>query len=206
MTAKLKIRILGAGGHGRVVAEIAALNGYTDIEFADARYPALTQNLIWPVVANSLESLEPAVHCFVAIGNCGARRLAVAKLVAAGRHVPLLIHPRAVVSSLAQLGPGSVVMAQAAINPGAVIGQAAIINTGATVDHDCRIGDGVHVSPGSHLAGRVTVGDETWVGIGSAVRELITIGEKAMIGAGAVVVKSVPDNAIVMGAPARQKE
>jgi sugar O-acyltransferase (sialic acid O-acetyltransferase NeuD family) len=198
-----RLVILGAGGHGRVVAEIAALNGYDDIVFVDERYPELNSNLIWPVVGKNFSDAVGETHCFVALGNCRARRERVLALVAAGRVVPVLIHPQAAVSAHARLGAGSVVMAQAAVNPGADIGRAVIINTGATVDHDCHLGDGVHVSPGAHLAGGVRVGVESWIGIGAVAREMTTIGAGVMVGAGAVVVRPVADGAIVTGVPAR---
>lgn len=203
---KPRLVILGAGGHGRVVAEIAALSGYREICFADQRFPALAKNLIWPVSAASLDGFEESTHCFVAVGDCRVRRRQVEFLLAAGRTLPVLVHPRAAVSALAAVGPGTVIMAQAAVNPGTEIGKAVIVNTGATLDHDCRIGDGVHISPGANLAGGVSVGAETWIGIGTVVRELISIGSGATIGAGSVVLSPVPDDAKVFGVPARPRE
>jgi acetyltransferase-like isoleucine patch superfamily enzyme len=79
---------------------------------------------------------------------------------------------------------------------------AGIVNTGATIDHDCVLGDGVHVCPGAHLAGEVRVGDETWIGIGASVVQSVCIGSRAVVGAGAVVIGDVPDDVTVVGVPA----
>lgn len=79
----------------------------------------------------------------------------------------------------------------------------AIINTGASVDHDCSLGDAVHVSPGAHLAGEVCLGDRSWMGIGSSVRQMVKIGCDVMVGAGAAVVADIPDACLAIGVPAR---
>ena len=80
----------------------------------------------------------------------------------------------------------------------------AIVNTNASVDHDCRIGEFVHVAPGVAICGGVRVGAGTLVGVGARVLPNVTIGARAVIGAGAVVVHDVPDGAMVTGVPARQ--
>jgi acetyltransferase-like isoleucine patch superfamily enzyme len=83
------------------------------------------------------------------------------------------------------------------------MGRACIVNTAATIDHDCWLGDGVHVCPGTHLAGNVSIGDRAWIGIGSAVRQRLEIGADAVVGAGAAVVADVPSGKTVVGVPAR---
>jgi UDP-perosamine 4-acetyltransferase len=71
------------------------------------------------------------------------------------------------------------------------------------VEHDCRIGDHVHISPGVLLGGAVTVRDYAHIGIGAIILPGIEIGEGAMVGAGAVVRESVPVGVTVVGIPAR---
>ena len=204
MTPSQTLFILGAGGHGRVVAEIAEATGWDDVRFLDNRWPGVDANLHWPVVGRGLQALPPGARVFVAIGLCGKRMDLLQQVSAQGHIVLHLIHPTAFVSRHATLEAGTVIMPQAAINAGAVLGRGVIVNTGATVDHDCRIGDGVHISPGVHLAGGVSVGEGTWIGIGAVVREGIQIGANAMVGAGAAVVSHVPDGARVVGVPARE--
>jgi sugar O-acyltransferase (sialic acid O-acetyltransferase NeuD family) len=95
-------------------------------------------------------------------------------------------------------------MAGAVVNPYTEIGQGCIINTCASVDHDCRIGDYVHVSVGAHVAGTVIIGDNSWVGAGATISNNIEIVEDCMIGAGAVVVKNIEESATYIGIPARK--
>lgn len=197
--------ILGAGGHGKVVAEIAELNGYETISFFDDSWPEKQYLENWPVIGDSSALLASTTlfdKVFIAIGDNRARldfylkhNLEISKLTA-------LIHPNAIVSKYAKIGAGSIVMAGAIINPFASVGVACIINTGATVDHDCKIGDAVHLSPGVHLAGAVQIADASWVGIGSEVKQSIMVGESVMVGAGSTVVKDIPDKQTVMGVPA----
>ncbi|MCS0047965.1 acetyltransferase [Vibrio antiquarius] len=198
--------ILGASGHGKVVAEIAELNGYTNIEFFDDRWPGLQNVEHWPVKGNSETLLKIAAQfdlTVIAIGNNKIRLEKQNLLSTAGAKFSVLEHPRATISRHSQLDKGTVVMAGAVINPFVKVGKACIINTSSTIDHDCRLEDGVHVSPGCNLAGGVTVGEGTWLGIGSQVKQLISIGTGVMVGAGATVVNHVPDLQTVVGTPAQ---
>jgi sugar O-acyltransferase (sialic acid O-acetyltransferase NeuD family) len=197
--------IIRAGGHGRVVADLAEMLGYADIRFIDDAWPAKTANLDWRVVGRDLPEPHSDLDVFVGNGVNSERLAEVAGLLARGFSLPTLVHPRAYVSAHARTGAGCLVAAMAVVGVGAVLGRAAIINTGATVDHDCILGDGVHVSPGAHLAGSVHVGNESWIGIGAAVREGIRIGAGVMVGAGAVVISDLADGVKVMGNPARVK-
>ncbi|MGF6393900.1 acetyltransferase [Pseudomonas plecoglossicida] len=201
-----QLAILGASGHGKVVADTAEVCGWQNVLFFDDAWPTSDANGPWPIVGTSVDlfnRLKEFTGVIVAIGNNTTR---FAKLEAlASSHAPLisLVHPQASVSRHALLDVGSVVFAGAVINAGAVIGRGAIINTGCSVDHDCRLGEGVHVSPGARLAGGVVVGDRSWVGIGATVRQLIRIGSNVTVGASSAVVRDVPDNLVVAGVPAR---
>ena len=198
--------IINAGGHGRVIADIAEQLGYSNIIFVDDRFPQLETNLHWQVVAKNIDELNvPGAHVFVAIGACDLRLKLSVRLLKLGYELPSLIHSTASVSPYAKLGVGSVCMPHAIINIGTKIGIAAIINSGATVDHDCEIGDGVHISPGAHIAGGVTIGQGSWIGIGSSIKENIVVGCNTIVGAGSAVVKNFGDNLTVVGNPAQEK-
>ena len=95
-------------------------------------------------------------------------------------------------------------MAGAVINSGARIGTGCIVNTCASVDHDCNVGDYVHIAVGSHLCGTVSMGDETWIGAGAIVSNNISICSECMIGAGAVVVKDIKESGTYVGVPAKK--
>ena len=204
--------IIGAGGHGKVVADAARCTGnWPQVEFFDERWPALYE-LEGTAVVGDLAQLRsrtapgwPAdTELVVALGD-NTRRLALSReFVAAGARLATVVHPSAVVSTSAEVGAGSVVFAHAVINPGCVIGQACIVNTGTLVDHDARIAEGVHICPGVALAGNVSVGAEAWVGIGSCVIQGVKIGERAIVGAGSVVIRDVAAATTVAGSPARK--
>lgn len=199
------LALLGASGHGKVVADAAFASGWRSVVFFDDVWPQLSFNGSWPVIgatANLLARLQEFDGVLVSIGNAAVRVRKQRELVEAGARLVSIIHPRACVSPSAQLGLGSVVMAGVVINADAQVGDACIVNTCASVDHDCRLADGVHVSPGAHLCGDVRVGSCSWVGVGASVRQGIRIGANVMVGAGAVVVNPVHDGMTVVGCPA----
>ncbi|RMX03413.1 acetyltransferase [Legionella jordanis] len=199
------LAIIGAGGHGKVVADAALCAGWSNIVFFDDAWPDVSKVGVWEVIGRSESFYLNSAHfdaVVVAIGN-NEKRLSICQHLLRN-NIPLatVIHPRATISRFANIGMGTVIFAGAVINPDAKVGLACIINTGATIDHDCNLGDGVHISPGAHLAGNVRIADLSWIGIGSAIRQQIEIGCAATVGAGSVVVKNVPDYSTVMGVPA----
>jgi sugar O-acyltransferase (sialic acid O-acetyltransferase NeuD family) len=200
------IAILGASGHGKVIADIAELNGYKQVSFFDDAWPQKTQLDDWPIVGNTqalIEHLADFSACIIAIGNNTIRLQKQNELNKHDANLVSLIHPNAVVSRYSTIASGTVIMANAVVNAAAKIGQACIVNTSATIDHDCLIADGVHVSPGANLAGNVTVGQHSWLGIGCSVKQGITIGTNVIVGTGAAVVKNINDQDIVVGVPAK---
>lgn len=207
MTANIEKRlaILGASGHGKVVADLAELLGF-EVFFFDTEWPDLARNGCWSIEGNEehfISRRSQFTGMVIAIGNNRVRAERQQYLESEGLVFATLVHPSAIVSYYAKVSPGSVVFANAVINADVQVGKGSIINTGATVDHDCQLGDFVHISPGAHLAGNVSIGAGSWVGIGAAVRQGITIGRDVMIGAGAAVVSDIPDGLSVAGVPAR---
>ena len=199
------LAILGAGGHGRVVADCAEAAGWDKILFFDDKQPtALSESWRYAGTGTDLLGQLPGLAgVVVAIGTNSVRLDWHRRLAALSAPLISLVHPGAWVSPRAEVGAGSVVFAGAVVNVGTRLGEAVIINTGATVDHDCVLADGVHISPGAHLAGGVTVGEGSWIGIGAVVRELVDVGERAKVGAGAAVVAHVGSDVTVVGIPAR---
>lgn len=202
------LAILGASGHGKVLADIAELTGWKKIVFFDDAWPEKASNGAWQVIGNTqmlLNNINNYQGVIVAIGNNKVRQQKLKQLDTAGAKLITLIHPSATVSRYTQIGLGSVIVAGAVINPDCIIGSGAIINTCSSVGHDCTLGDAVHICPGARLAGGTEVDDRAWVGVGSSVRQLIKIGADAIIGAGSAVVKDVPASTTVMGVPASIK-
>lgn len=200
----MKLLIVGASGHGKVIADIAQKSGYEEIAFLDDN-EAVTSCMGYPVIGKAGDaSMYSDWDFFVAIGNPQIRKRIQDTLTAFGKNVVTLIHPNAVIGANVEIGTGTVVMAGAVINPDTYIGDGCIINTGATVDHDNRISDFVHVSVGSHLAGTVIIGANTWIGAGAVVSNNITICGDCMIGTGAVVVKDITESGTYIGVPAKK--
>jgi sugar O-acyltransferase (sialic acid O-acetyltransferase NeuD family) len=199
--------ILGAGGHGKVVAEAAAALGrWSALAFVDDRFPAL--DVVNGVAVRGRLADAPALRgefpdAVVAIGHCRTRLRVLDDLARWGFARPTIVHPAAWVSPSASLGAGAVVFAQAAVNACARLGDGCIVNTGASVDHDARLGDGVHVCPGARVAGEVVVGDASWLGIGCSVIQRVRVGADVTVGAGAAVVRDLPDGVTALGVPAR---
>ena len=201
-----QLALLGASGHGKVVADAAFAAGWQNVFFFDDAWPGVSMNGHWPVcgtTATLLKRLQEFDGVLVTIGSCAVRWQKQQALQSAGARMVTVVHPHAWVSPFARLGLGTVVMAGAIVNVDAVVGEANIINTGATVDHDCILGHAVHISPGVHLSGNVSVGACSWVGVGAVVRQGGRIGGGAVVGAGAVVVAPVVDGLTVVGNPAR---
>ena len=202
-----RLILLGAGGHGKVVADIAQLmQKWVNIEFLDDKFPVLTHVASWRVSGKLNEFMNlPAdrTDFGVTVGENDLRVKFIQRLLETGLDLPSLVHPTAFINDSIELGDGTVVMSQAAINIDSRIGNGCVINTGATVDHDCILANGVHLSPGGHLAGDVRIGDRSWIGIGATVNCGITIGNDVMVGAGAVVINDIEDGLTVVGNPAK---
>ncbi|WP_305082575.1 NeuD/PglB/VioB family sugar acetyltransferase [Neisseria lisongii] len=205
---KRKLVIVGAGGHGKVVADTARLSGqWQGVYFVDDRADRPSEILGFPVLGDSSllgnEILPQEFDAAVAVGDNAARAAVYQKLHSLGFALPAIIHPTAFVSPLSRIGAGTVVFAQAAVNAGAATGCGCIINTAASIDHDCRLGDFVHISPGAHLAGQTEVGNLSWFGIGSCSRQAVSVGQAVTVGAGAVVINDFSDGLTVVGNPAK---
>ena len=196
-----RLIIVGASGHGKVVADIAALNGYEDIVFLDGN-PEIKSCMGYPVIGSDKMLEDIAGDVFVAIGNCKIREQLMSHYN--NRFFPVLIHPSAVISKFVQIDVGTVVMAGAVINPDTKVGKGVIVNTSCSIDHDCLIGDYAHIAVGAHLCGSVRVGNNAWVGSGATIINNIEICSESFIGAGAVVVKNLLDAGTYVGVPARR--
>ncbi len=199
MKHKNQIVIIGAGGHGRVAADIAGEIGYDQIVFLD--------DMDVPGAAGKTEDffryIDDSVF-FIAIGNSRIRHRIHNMLRDNNATVVSLIHPNAIISDDVKIGVGTIVMAGAVVNTGASIGESVIVNTCASVDHDCRVGDYAHISVGAHVCGTVDIGVHTWIGAGATVINNVDICSECIIGAGAVVIRNIDEPGTYVGVPARK--
>ncbi len=206
----MRIIIVGAGGHGVVVADIlrAARHAHQPVEtvgFVDDRIAAGTMVFDGLRVLGSTNGMGSLTFdaAVVAIGDNAARCRVFEALVGAGVRPASAIHPNAVVGANVEIGPGTMICAGVVVNPFARIGSNVILNTSCSIDHHNRIGSHVHVAPGVHAGGDVTIGDGALVGIGATLLPGRSIGRWATVAAGAVVTEDVAEAQTVVGVPAR---
>jgi sugar O-acyltransferase (sialic acid O-acetyltransferase NeuD family) len=202
-----RILLLGAGGHGKAMADLLLADGRYEVAgFVDAA-PKASQVLGLPVLGD--ESLFVALACqgitlaHAAVGDNAQRLAAAGRLRVARFALPSLIHPAALIGHGARVAEGAAILARAVIGPEAEIGALALINTGAIVEHDCVVEEAAHIGPGAVLAGGVRIGAGVLIGAGAVVRPGVVIGAGAVVGAGAAVVEDVAPGARVAGVPAR---
>jgi len=201
-----RLVIIGAGGHGRVVADCAKVIGdYDDIVFLDDCFNERKINSHWQIIGHvNMWSKLIDSDFIVAFGNNKLRKKTITDLQQANANLVSIIHPSAVISQYANIEVGTVIFANAVVNVNSRIGKGCIINTGATVDHDCQLLPYVHISPGVNIAGGVTVESLSWLGIGSTIIECLTLAENTQVGAGAVVTQSTQENSLYLGVPAKR--
>lgn len=202
-----RLGVIGAGGHGKVVADLAERAGWTDVVFFDARFASGNrEHAHWPLIAPPEEAAEHVCDgYFVAIGNSRARQQWCEWLLANDLPLVSLVDPSAEVSAYATIELGVLVVGGAVVNVDSYLSQGVIVNTRASVDHDCHVGAYSHICPAAALAGTVTIGAHSWIGIGSQVKQGLCIGNDVSVGAGATVVSDISDSLTVVGTPARSR-
>jgi sugar O-acyltransferase (sialic acid O-acetyltransferase NeuD family) len=203
MISNEKLLIIGASGHGKVVADIAIkMNSWQSIAFLDDD-ESIKTCMGLEVIGKAADAFiyKNEADFFVAIGNNATREKVQEKLEDEGMSVVKLIHPSAVVGTDVEIGFGTTVMAGVVINSSSKVAKGCIINTSCSLDHDNEIEDYVHISPGSNLAGTVKVGKGSWIGIGSVVSNNVNICSGCKVGAGAVVVKDIVEPGTYVGVP-----
>ena len=201
-----KLIIIGAGCHGRIIAEIARIteNYYAILLMDDASEGEVDGDKVIGKTESYVQYVRKFDFC-VGIGDNYLRRTFLENIISKGGRIKTFIHPSAVVSDRAQIGQGVVVVAGAIINIAATIGDGAIINTAATIDHDCTIGRYVHVSVGAHICGTVNIGECTDICAGATVIQDLSICPNTTVGAGAVVIKNITEEGTYIGVPALEK-
>jgi UDP-N-acetylbacillosamine N-acetyltransferase len=204
MSTSPPLIIWGAGGHGKVVLDVARAAGYDDIVFLDDSAISGGSLLGCDVLKPADTGLHNRDASFViAIGSNVGRARCFGLAQDRGWRPATLIHPSATISASALIGAGTVVMPRVVVNACTVIGQDCILNTGAVIEHDCLVEDHVHIAPTAVLAGNIHVGAFAQVSLAAAILPGIRIGRNATVGAGAVVTKPVAEYCTVIGVPAQ---
>ncbi|MBT9587766.1 acetyltransferase [bacterium] len=201
----MRIALIGAGGHGKVVCSIARRLGYQVLGYYDDGCSLGDMVLGAPILGRFEQARLAPEDCWlhVSLGQNQLRAQRFLVLKSWGRRVATLIDPSAVLDETVEVGEGTVIMPGVVVNVDSRIGRNCILNTSCSLDHDGRLEDHVHLCPGSHLAGTVTVGEGAMLGTGVSVIPGCTIGAGTVVGAGAVVVRNLPAHLTFVGIPAR---
>ncbi len=210
----MRVLIWGAGGHGKVVADVVRATGHTVVGFVerdDARFGDVAEPggavIVYdePAFWQTLDDHEDDDFDAVAIA-IGDNYVRLATLVALNGRValPSFVHPSAEVSPSVTIGEATVVMPRVVINADATIGRAVILNSACVVEHDCVVADGCHVSPNATLSGNVQLQERVWIGAGATVIQGCVIGHGAIVGAGSTVIEDVKHDTTNVGVPTRR--
>lgn len=183
------LMILGAGGHGRTLYELARLLGYQDIIFLDDNVSPIieTNKLIIGKISELKLHVNDASHIAIGIGNNKVREQLYQQLISLGIDPVTLIHPLAFVSPSATIADGSVVLAGAVVGANAKLGVGTIVNSHSTVDHDSILGDFAHLGVGVHLAGSTIIGKSAFLQAGTVGGYNTKVDDYSVCSAGTIL-------------------
>lgn len=207
----MRILVVGASGHARVVIDVLEKEGRHEIVgLLDGRMAPGEKMLGHLVLGRDTEvgaiaEAHGVEGYFVAIGDNATRAKVIARVEEAAPRLSLIraIHPDAVLGKEVEIGAGSVLMAGVVVNPCARVGRGVILNTGSCLDHDAEMGELSSLAPRAVTGGNVRIGRFSAIGIGACIRHGVSIGEEVVIGAGAAVLEDVPSHSVAFGTPAK---
>lgn len=202
---KKKLVIIGAGGHGKVCANVAEeMNKWDEIVFLDDHKQGSINGhkIIGKIDLDTLP--KPNADFFVGIGNKTLREKFTLMLKSLNASMATIIHPSANISQYHAIGEGTIVMPKVVINVDVRIGSSVIINTGAIIEHDVSIDDFTHVSPGVILTGNVNIGQSVWIGSGAIAINGVKICDDVIIGANSLVAKCIDESGTYVGNPVKK--
>lgn len=206
--------IWGCAGHAKVLVSLIKSQGGQVVAFFDngevssilSGVPIYVGEMGFNSWIKKSKKLLNVTGLVAIGGHKGTDRINIQNIFrAAGLKLDPLIHPTAFVCNTAILGEGSQVLAQAVVAADSKLGDACIINHKASVDHECILGNGVHLAPGATVCGCVTIGDNVLIGAGSVVLPRLKVGPDSIIGAGAVVTKDIPAGSVIVGNPGKPR-
>lgn len=202
-----KLILVGGGGHSKVILNILRrdypdflIEGYIADQPSELNLTYLGKNLN--------DRFNPKEYLLVmAIGQVDIgkwRQKTVESFLSKGYRFLSLISKRAIVAEDVKIGQGTVIFDNVVVNVNSIVGDFCILNTGCIVEHDCRVGNFVHIGPGSILSGGVSIGDNCFLGAGSVVKHYTRICNEVIVGAGGVVVKDIDHAGVFVGVPAKK--
>jgi sugar O-acyltransferase (sialic acid O-acetyltransferase NeuD family) len=206
---RARVLIVGAGGQGRIVADILLAgrntSGLTPIGFLDDSEERIGSTVLELPILGTVEQIKQIPHdaIVVAIGDNHVRQHITLALEAAGERLVTARHPWTSIAPDVVIGAGTMISAGAVLTPGGRIGRGVLVNTKASIDHETAVDDFAHVSSGATVGANVRIGARTLVGLAAAVMSGCRVGADCVVGAGALVHRHLPDNVVAVGVPAR---
>ncbi len=205
----MKVILISAGGHARVLKEILSLSGQFDIVGFTDLEPKVIVGLKYLGDDTAIQRYSADEILLVnGIGSVGLpvrRQEVFEELKGKGYRFASVIHPQSVISADTNIGEGVQIMAGVVINLGTIIGENVIINTSASIDHDCQIDAHSHIAPGVVISGGANIGRSCHIGTGAVIVQGITIGDNVVVGTGSVVIEDIPSGVTTFGVPAKIK-
>jgi len=206
-----RVLVIGGSGQGRQAIDVLEATGRHEVVgVLDKGLPAGAEVSGYPVLGRDDELAASAKKVgatafLVGIGDNPTRRVVYERSIA---ECPFLrpitaIHPAAIVSHRASIGPGSLVMAGVVVSNDCFAGTGVLLGTKSSVDHDCLLGDFVSLAPAATTGGGVRIGDDSALGLGAQVIHGVTVGAQTVVGDGSLVLRDVPDRVVAYGVPAR---
>lgn len=202
-----RLMIIGSGGHGKVIANIAKDSAVWDeIVFLDDKKKG--ESVAGFDVVDKILNYDKYIDSYkfiVGIGNAIKRKKITKKLLDSKVELATIIHPSTILGIESSIGAGSVIMPGCIIGTSVLIGDSCIINSGTIIEHDCVLQDFVHLSPGVVLSGTVMISEGTWLGTGTKVINNVSISNDIIVGAGSVVINSLDESGTYFGVPAKKR-
>jgi sugar O-acyltransferase (sialic acid O-acetyltransferase NeuD family) len=205
-----EIVVIGGGGHAKVLTSVLKKAGWTVLGYTDSHDhgPLLaTAHLGADDMLPRLLAEHPGLLAAMGVGKIDASsaRLALQrKMEELGLRFPVVVSPHAVINEEVTLGHGTAAFDGACVNSGTKTGCCCILTTNCVVEHDCRLGDNVHVAPGATVSGGVTIGDHCMIGAGAAVIQGANICAGTLVGMGSVVLGDITIPGRYVGNPVRK--
>ena len=201
-----KLIVVGGGGFAKEVIWLAQDCGYEVIGVLDDNEAMHNKEILGIKVLGSVIDWVNFNDCqfIIALGSPRVRHLIYKKMLTLGEpSFATLVHPNVVASSYVNIGEGSIICAGCTLTVEIDIGKHSILNLSCTIGHETQIGDFVTLAPIAAISGNVTLENFTEVGTSATIRQGLTIGKGGMLGMGGVQTKSIPENSIFAGNPAK---